>query len=295
MRRLRVLLACECSGRVRDEFAKRGWEAWSADILPSETPVQASFEPGDRRVPRLHGPERLGLKNNFHYQGNVRDLFDAAHPVNWERFREQQRVNLPLWDLVIAFPPCTDLSYAGNRWRAEKRADGREDAGAEFFMEMINAPSPMVAVENPRGVMFSRYRKPDQTIQPWWFGDPFKKSTCLWLKNLPLLVPEYDEAAYQAFATVTSGDMKGYRLHKTVTSGSTVANDPRHDFNGRAHYEDSEGRFNRAKVRSRTFEGIARAFAAQWGAFAENYYAGNALDMSSVRDGNGKDVVRREP
>ena len=231
-----------------------------------------------------------------HYVGDVRDLFDWYHPANRERHSAQVTMQEapPLWDLVIAFPPCTDLSYAGNRWRAEKRADGREDAGAALFMDMIDAPSPMVAVENPRGVMFTRYRKPDQQIQPWWFGDPFKKTTCLWLKGLPLLKPECEEPA--ELATGVSGDLKGYKLHQTVTSGSTQASNPEpgFDFNGRKHYEDSEGRVNRAKVRSRTFPGVARAFAEQWGSFAEDYYAGNCLDMRDVMDGHGCRVLRPE-
>jgi hypothetical protein len=277
-RRLRVLLACECSGRVRDEFARRNWEAWSADLLPSETPVQGTFHEFSFGVPRIHGPERLGLKNNFHYQGPVQDLFSWDHPVNAMRRTDSLSTRnpsngLPLWDLIIAFPPCTDLSYAGSRWFKEKLLDGRQDSAADLFMEMVNAPAPHVAVENPRGVMFTRYRKPDQTIQPWWFGDAFRKNTCLWLKNLPLLEPEFTEP--EVLATVTSGDAAGYALHRVTTGGGSSRTDkntaiPSHNFNGRKHYEDSEGRKNRAKVRSRTFPGIARAFADQWGSFVEN-------------------------
>lgn len=278
MRRLRVLLACECSGRVRDEFTKRGWEAWSADILPSETPAHVVTADGENFyqdvVPFGPGFDQIG----HHYQGDVTDLFRWNHPVNHERrelhdsLEEWDRQHMPLWDLIIGFPPCTDLSYAGAAWFKQKQADGRQDAAADFFMLMINAPALYVAVENPRGIMFSRYRRPDQTVQPWWFGDPFRKNTCLWLKGLPLLVPKYDKP--EQLATVTSGDASGYKLHRTVTSGSTERADAKagkdpFDFNGRMHYEDSEGRVNRAKVRSRTFMGIAQAMADQWGLFVE--------------------------
>lgn len=282
MKRLRVLLACECSGRVRDEFAKLGWEAVSCDMLSSETPAYWTMKAEDQVAYADYT-----VKHTGHYQGDVRDLFSWGHPVNAGR-REllgslddrdcggcSRCEDLPLWDLIIAFPPCTDLSYAGTRWFKEKRADGRQEAAADLFMEMINAPSPLVAVENPRGVMFTRYRKPDQTVQPWMFGDPFKKNTCLWLKGLPPLVAEFSEP--EVLATVTSGDMKGYRLHRVTTGGGSSRTDagitnPAHDFNGRAHYEDSEGRKNRAKVRSRTFPGLARAMATQWSTFAEQYY-----------------------
>jgi hypothetical protein len=258
----RVLLACECSGRVRDEFAKRGWEAWSADILHSETPChEFTAEGHDYYLDMFPWDDEPYGK---HYLGDVRDLFSWSHSVN--QYAQMPEHGYP-WDLIIAFPPCTDLAYAGAAWFKQKIADGRQQAGADFFMEMINAPAPYVAVENPRGVMFTKYRKPDQTIQPWWFGDPFKKSTCLWLKNLPHLVPTHDE--HGTLATVTSGDSKGYKLHKTVTSGSTYDASAAHDFNGRQHYEDSEGRKNRAKVRSRTFRGVAEQFAEQWGSYIE--------------------------
>lgn len=276
-RRLRVLLACECSGRVRDEFVQRGWEAWSADILPSETPAHVVTADGQDFYQDCTPWGVPGWDSRFghHYQGDVTDLFSWDHPLNRDRKEEaKDDPSLPLWDLIIAFPPCTRLSYAGNRWRKEWKANGEEDAGAAFFMDMISAPAPYVAVENPRGVMFTRYRQPDQTIQPWWWGDPFKKNTCLWLKNLPLLTPKYDEP--EVLATVSSGDMTGYRLHRAATGGGSHRTDmaagvqrPEHDFNGRKHYEDSEGRKNRAKVRSRTFPGIASAFADQWGFFVE--------------------------
>ncbi len=93
------------------------------------------------------------------------------------------------WDMMIAFPPCTHLAVSGAAWFKEKIADGRQQQGIDFFMEMINAPIEKIAVENPVSVMSTKYRKPDQIINPFQFGDPVPKKTCLWLKNLPLLEP----------------------------------------------------------------------------------------------------------
>ena len=93
------------------------------------------------------------------------------------------------WDMIIAFPPCTDLCVSGARWFAEKRANGRQEASVAFFMRFADCTCPRVAIENPVGIMSSRYRKPDQIIQPWQFGHGESKATCLWLKGLPELVP----------------------------------------------------------------------------------------------------------
>lgn len=93
------------------------------------------------------------------------------------------------WDMIIAFPPCTDLAVSGARHFAKKRADGRQQRSIEFFMRFANVDCPKVAIENPIGIMSSHYRKPDQIIQPYQFGDHARKSTCLWLKGLPKLIP----------------------------------------------------------------------------------------------------------
>jgi hypothetical protein len=133
------------------------------------------------------------------------------------------------WDLVIAFPPCTHLAVSGARWFEGKRADGRQQAGIEFFMRMIDAPAFRVAVENPIGIMSTVYRKPDQIVQPYMFGHGETKATCLWLKNLPLLVPT------------------------CIVEGREP----------RVHYEPPS--LVRWKNRSRTLLGVARAMANQWG------------------------------
>jgi hypothetical protein len=255
--RLRVLLACECSGRVRDEFAKRGWEAVSADILPSETPVHKTIDVvlGGCRETYDHNV----AEHTTHYMGDVRDLFSWGHPVNHARAAELQKQQtshtIYPWDLIIAFPPCTDLAYSGARWFAQKRADGRQDAAADFFMEMVNAPSPHVAVENPHSVMQKLYQPSTQIVQPWWFGDPMEKQIHLWLKGLPELIPDNE---------VTPAG-------RVTTGGGSWRTDKAAARQGMSAYEDSEGRKNRAKVRSRTFPGIARAMAEQWSAYVQAY------------------------
>lgn len=185
---IRVLVACEYSATVRDAFRARGFDAWSADLLPTE---------GDPR---------------WHLQGNV--FVNAC----WGD-----------WDLLIAHPPCTDLAVSGARHFAEKRADGRQRRALEFVRDLLDAPVPHIALENPVSIISSHIRKPDQIIQPWQFGHGETKATCLWLKNLPKLVP----------TNIVEG--RSDRIHK-------MAPGP-----------------NRWKERSRTYQGIAEAMAEQWG------------------------------
>lgn len=151
------------------------------------------------------------------------------------------------WDLIIAFPPCTHLASSGAAWFEQKRKDGRQQAGIDFFMMIANAPCERIAIENPVGVMSSMWRKPDQVIQPYQFGDPFAKRTCLWLKNLPLLIPTeiVDEGEHVRFA-----NPKAKRMSKWYND---TWNLPREE---------------RAKARSKTFPGIAKAMANQWGILA---------------------------
>lgn len=192
---MKVLVACEFSGRVRDAFARRGHDAWSCDLLPTEIPGN-------------------------HIQGDVLQILNDG------------------WDLMIAHPPCTYLSYAAMRhWNALGRAEKREQA-FEFFMKFINAPIAKIAVENPLGYPEKAYRKPDQTIQPFYFGENARKRTCLWLKNLPpLFFTGYRETPKAIFV----------------------------DGNGKArHFTDAINGKNRQHERSRTFIGIAEAMAEQW-------------------------------
>lgn len=140
------------------------------------------------------------------------------------------------WDMMIAFPPCTHLAVSGAKHFEQKRKDGRQQQGIDFFMQIINAPINKIAVENPIGIMSRIYRKPDQIIQPWQFGDKFQKSTCLWLKNLPKLIPT-DIVDKGEFYISPSGK----KLPKW--------------------YAESWGNGHK---RSKTFPGIAKAMAIQW-------------------------------
>lgn len=147
------------------------------------------------------------------------------------------------WDMIIAFPPCTYLTFAGNKYlnspgRLEKRL-----AACDFFMHFVNAPCEHIAIENPVGYMNSVYRKPDQIIHPYYFGDPYMKRTCLWLKNLPLLVPDYQLPKPEPVYVQQNGK-KRYWV-ETVSSS------------------------DRQKIRSRTFPGVAAAMAFQW---TNNFY-----------------------
>lgn len=184
---MKVLVACEYSGIVRDAFIRLGHDAMSCDLLPSES------------------------KGGTHYLGDVMDVISDG------------------WDLMIAHPPCTHLAVSGARYFEQKRQDGRQQEAIDFFMFLINSNIPRIAVENPVCIMSSRYRKPDQIIQPWMFGHGETKATCLWLKGLPNLKP----------TNVVAG--REHRIHKCPPGP------------------------DRWKVRSKTFQGIADAMAEQWG------------------------------
>jgi hypothetical protein len=144
------------------------------------------------------------------------------------------------WDMMIAFPPCTDISVSGARWFKEKRADGRQLKAMDFFYRIANAPISNIAIENPIGIMSTYYKKPDQIIQPWMFGHGETKATCLWLKNLPKLVPTDIVDGRQA------------RVHRMAPSE------------------------HRARDRAVTYQGIADAMADQWGSLADNTPLGKA-------------------
>jgi hypothetical protein len=195
---MRVLVACEYSGIVRDAFIRGGHDAMSCDLLPTDAP----------------GP---------HYQGNIFDVLDGC------------------WDLMIAHPPCTDLAVSGAAWFKDKKIDGRQAASISFFMKLIKADIPMIAVENPICIMSSLYRKPTQIIQPYMFGHMETKATCLWLKGLPPLVPTKNVKEQ----TMALPERERMRLH---------------------YLPPSE---NRWKERSKTFQGIADAMAEQWGGEAQ--------------------------
>lgn len=182
---MRVLVACEFSGVVRDAFRKRGHDAWSCDLLPCEADPQ------------------------WHIQGDALEAIKQG------------------WDMMIAHPPCTHLAVSGARWFKEKAQEQAE--ALSFVQALLDAPIPMIALENPISIISSRIRKPDQIIQPWQFGHGEVKATCLWLKNLPPLKP----------TNIVEG--RSARVHREPPGPE------------------------RWKNRSRTLTGIADAMADQWG------------------------------
>lgn len=149
------------------------------------------------------------------------------------------------WDILIAFPPCTHLASSGAKHFAGKIEDGRQEKAVEFFMRMVNAPVPRIAIENPVGIMSTRYRKPDQIIQPYYFGNPYRKTTCLWLKNLPLLFHAKERDLFADSIThVSHGEVNSF---------------------GQPAWYANLGTKGRATLRSKTFPGIATEMAKQWG------------------------------
>ena len=151
------------------------------------------------------------------------------------------------WDMLIAFPPCTHLAVSGARHFAKKIADGRQQQGIDFFMKMVNAPIPKKAIENPIGIMSTKYRKPNQIIQPWEYGDKAQKSTCLWLEGLPNLIPTN---------IVEKGEFVEFVSKKGVKKRQ-----PKWYFDALKKAKTPQ---ERSTLRSKTFPGIAKAMATQW-------------------------------
>ena len=185
---MKVLVACEYSGRVRDAFRSKGHDAWSCDLLPSET------------------------FSMFHFQTDVMNIIGDG------------------WDLMIAHPPCTHLAVSGARWFKDKIEEQKE--ALDFVQLLMDAPIEKICIENPISIISSKIRKPDQIIQPWMFGHGETKATCLWLKNLPKLIP----------TNIVDGREHNIWLTKGKPRGEPVW-----------------------KFRSRTYLGIAQAMAEQWG------------------------------
>ena len=217
---MKVLIACEESQRVCIAFRKRGHEAYSCDIQ-----------------------EPSGVHPEWHILG------DALRAIEGGRITtmDGKTHDIGRWDLLIAHPPCTYLTLAGNKWfkpefsdRFPDRQKQRKEA-VEFFMAFANADCDRIAIENPVGIMSSKWRKPDQYIEPYMFGDPEKKKTGLWLKNLPLLKPTNI-------------------VEPVIIRCKSGANEPRWHMET-MHLPKEE----RSRVRSLTFIGIAEAMAEQWG------------------------------
>jgi len=200
MNKIKILVACECSGAVRDAFLAKGHDAWSCDILACES------DP----------------KN--HLQCDVLTILDDG------------------WDMMVAHPPCTDLAVSGAAWFKKKIENGSQQRSVDFFMKLAMAKIPKICVENPVSIMSCRWKKPDQIIQPWMFGDEASKKTCLWLKGIPKLIPT---------KIVGKGEIVTY------ASGNRMPK----------WYADAYKlpKAERSRIRSKTFPGIANAMADQWG------------------------------
>ena len=169
----------------------------------------------------------------------------GGHP-EWHLQQDATELLKEKWDMIIAFPPCTHLAVSGAAHFAKKRADGRQQQGIDFFMIFANADCDKIAIENPIGIMSNKWRKPEQIIHPWMFGDKYAKSTCLWLKGLPNLIPTN---------IVEKGEFKEWVDKKTGKTKRQAK-----WFFDALSLSPSE----RAKVRSKTFPGIAKAMAEQW-------------------------------
>lgn len=204
---MRILIACEFSGIVREAFRRRGHDAWSCDLLPTEIP-------------------------GAHYQGDVLKILCGN------------------WDMMIAHPPCTYLSYAANRYWNQVGREAKRGEAMRFFMALVNANIPRICIENPLGLPGKEYRKPDQIIHPYYFGEGHLKRTCLWLKNLPpLFYIERDSLFGESF-----GDRAMIPKPEPIYIDKTPRRKKR-------YYVDAN---HGGHIRSKSFPGIAEAMAAQW-------------------------------
>jgi hypothetical protein len=212
---LDIIVGCEKTQAVCNELRKLGHNAFSCDTLPCS-----------------------GGHPEWHLQ---MDIFEA--------------LKLRDWVLGIFFPPCTHLAVSGAAWFEQKRKDGRQQQGIDFFMALQNTDIPYTATENPVGIMSKIYRKPDQIIQPYYFGDEFQKTTCLWLKNLP---PLYHNSEVNLFDDNITHVGKGEFIE--FESGKRMAK-----WYALLRRDDARG-----DIRSKTFPGIAHAMATQWSEYVVN-------------------------
>ena len=227
MKKFRLLVCCEESQRVCTAFRERGWEAYSCDIEPCS-----------------------GGHPEWHIQQDVLPLINGD--CEFDTVDGEHHIIKGEWDLLICHPPCTYLTLAGNKWfkpefrdRFPDRIQQRQEA-IEFFMKFTNAKCKHMAIENPVGVMSSQWRRPNQYIEPYYFGDPEKKKTGLWLVGLPNLMPTN-------------------MVEPVIIHCKSGANEPRWHMESMSLPEKE-----RSRVRSQTFIGIANAMAEQWGSYIEN-------------------------
>lgn len=230
-----ILVACEESQEVCKELRKRGHRAFSCDIQDCS-----------------------GGHPEWHIQSDVTKLVNGDCKFALQNGQTDEQKGK--WDMIIAFPPCTHLAVSGARYFEQKRADGRQREGIEFFCLFLNADCDKIAIENPIGIISGDYvkqwfpdlaekyglpKKPSQIIQPWMFGHKEPKSTCLWLKGLPCLIPDTTEKPEMEYFEWT--DKNGKKKRQATW------------------YMDAlKSKEDRAKIRSKTFHGVAVAMAEQW-------------------------------
>lgn len=219
---MKILVACEESQAVCKAFRARGHEAYSADIQ-----------------------EPSGGHPEWHILGDVLPLIDGD--CTFRTMDGQQHRIIGEWDMIIAFPPCTDLAASGARSFARKRADGTQERSKQFFLRFTAAKCKRIAIENPVGIMSTCYQKPTQIVQPWYFGENYQKTTCLWLVGLPKLIP-----------TVTEKPDFGYHVWIDKKTGKQKRQT-------QWYYDTRCQGKRRGKVASKTPQGLANAMADQWG------------------------------
>jgi len=227
-----ILVGCEESQAVCIEFRKRGHEAYSCDLEPCS-----------------------GGHPEWHFQMDVFKVIAGGMLVN----QSGQLVEIKGWDMMIAFPPCTHLALSGSMHFEQKRKDGRQQQGIDFFLALTKTNIPKWAIENPMGIMGKIYRPFDQVIQPYYFGDTSRKTTCLWLNNLPKLFHAKNIDLFNDKIThVDQGESFYWEDKKTGKQKKQPM----------WYYEawtKSKTKEERAKIRSKTFPGIAKSMAEQWG------------------------------
>lgn len=248
---MKILVACEESQAVTIELRKLGHEAYSCDLLPCSG-LHPEWHFQQDAIEVMNGwfdTNEVTINNNFSLKFNVwsdeqeyeyKDKDGATgalvKQIGWN------------WDMLIAFPPCTDLAVSGAMHFERKQKDGSQQKSIEFFMQFVNAPIEKIAIENPIGIMSKIYRKPDQIIQPYYFGDKAQKSTCLWLKNLPNLEPTdiVEKGEFFEWIDKKTGRKKKQPLWYYMA------------------LRNSKTPEQRRTLRSKTFPGIAKAMADQW-------------------------------
>ena len=225
---MNILVACEESQAVTKELRALGHKAFSCDIV-----------------------KQSGGHDEWHIMANVLPMLNGK--CSFKTADGTPHSIGGKWDMIIAFPPCTDLCVSGARHFKKKQESGQQQRSIEFFMAFVNADCDKIAIENPIGIMSNLHRKPNQIIQPWHFGDNYSKSTCLWLKGLPKLIPSTTakpEMEYFEWVDKKTGRIKRQAMwYMDALKAKTKE--------------------ERSRIRSKTFQGIAKAMAEQWAGVAQ--------------------------